>query len=74
MGRIDGDDPDVCIFSGDNIPGCDRALLFNALCHERYVLSLNSLKYEPSRSLIDELELRGYDLDTIKFTIEKKKK
>jgi hypothetical protein len=70
-GRIDGDE-DMCIFYGDNVPRCDRALVMNALCCERQHTDLSTMrpKFEPS--LIDELEKRGYDLDTLRFSIERK--
>ena len=65
-GRIDGY-VDMCIFYGDNTPRCDRALVMNMLCSERL-----DWKNEVRSSLIEELEKRGYDLDTLRFSIEKK--
>jgi len=66
-GKVDGD-ADMCIFCGDNVPRCDGALVMNALCfghlsHDRKMLP----------SLIEELENRGYDMETLRFSIEKKK-
>lgn len=66
-GRIDGG-VDMCIFYNDDIPKCDRALILNRLCSDVFTYSGESRK-----SLCDELESRGYDLDTLKFSIEKKK-
>ena len=58
---------------GDEIHRCDRALLMNALCSERLRLNLSTTKkYEFDKSLIEELEARGYDIDTLKLSIEKK--
>ena len=70
-GCIDGD-VDMCIFYGDNVPRCDRALVMHVLCSERQHTDLSTMrpKFEPS--LIDELEKRGYDLDTLRFSIERK--
>jgi hypothetical protein len=70
-GKIDGD-VDMCIFYGDNVQRCDRALVMNVLCGERQHTDLSSMrpKFEPS--LIDELERRGYDLDTLRFSIKRK--
>lgn len=65
-GKIDGE-VDMCIFYGDNTPRCDRALVLNYLCSERL-----NYKMERDPSLIDELEKRGYDLDTLQFSIKKK--
>lgn len=72
-GKIDGDE-DICIFYGDGIPRCDRALLFNSFCskRQRTDLSTGKLRFEPS--LLDELEARGYDLDTLRFTIKLRQK
>ena len=66
-GRLDGEE-DMLIFFGDGVPRCDRALVFNTLCSDRY--GFNSTKPDPS--FIEELELRGYDLETLKFSIERK--
>lgn len=66
-GRIDGDDPDMCIFYGDEVPKCDRALVMNTLCFETY----NHLTRATKPSLIEELERRGYDMDTLKFSIKR---
>lgn len=71
-GRIDGDDPDMCIFYGDDVPRCDRALVMNALCSERQRTDLSTMKPKFDPSLIDELEKRGYDLDTLQFSIKRK--
>lgn len=65
-GRIDGG-VDMCIFYGDNTPRCDRALVMNTLCCDQL-----NWKSESEPSLIEELEKRGYDLDTLKFSIERK--
>ena len=65
-GKVDGG-VDMCIFYGDGTPRCDRALVMNMLCSEKL-----DWKSELQPSLIDELERRGYDLDTLKFSIKKK--
>lgn len=70
-GKIDGD-VDMCIFYGDNTPRCDRALIINALSSERQHTDLSTMRPKFERSLIDELEARGYDLDTLRFSIERK--
>ena len=71
-GRIDGDYPEMCIFYGDNVPRCDRALVMNAFFSERQHTDLSTRRPVFSPSFIDELEARGYDLDTLKFSIERK--
>lgn len=65
-GNVDGA-PDMCIFYGDNVPRCDRALVMNYLCSTRL-----NWRQEVEPSLIDELERRGYDLETLRFSIERK--
>jgi hypothetical protein len=66
-GRIDGEAPDMCIFYGDNVPRCDRSLVMNSLCFDTFDSGRNEL----SPSFVDELESRGYDLDTLKFSIDR---
>lgn len=70
-GKVDGD-VDMCIFFGDGTPRCDRTLVMSALCSERQFTDLSTMrpKFEPS--LIDELEARGYDMDTLQFSIKRK--
>ena len=71
-GRLDGE-TDILIFFGDNVPRCDRSLVMNALCSERQYTDLTTLKPRFDASLIDELEKRGYDIDTLRFSIDQKK-
>lgn len=59
--------PDMMLYYGANIPRCDRALLM----HWLYSDNINYRGGE-KESLVQELEKRGYDLDTFKFSIEKK--
>lgn len=66
-GNVDGS-PDMCIFYGDNVPKCDRALVMNTFCFGR--LSWDSKQIPP---FIEELEARGYDIETLRFSIERKK-
>ncbi|WP_339898224.1 hypothetical protein [uncultured Gilvimarinus sp.] len=70
-GKIDGD-VDMCIFYGDNVPRCDRALVMNALCSKRQRIDLETMRPKFDPSLIEELEARGYDLDTLQFSIKRK--
>lgn len=61
LGKKNGE-IDWLIYFGDDVLRCDRALVVNAL----FCDSLDR------KSLVDELELRGYDMDTFKFSIQKK--
>lgn len=69
--RLDGE-IDMCIFFGDGVPRHDRALIMNVFCSERSRLDLSTTKHVYDKSFIEELEARGYDLDTLKFSIEHK--
>ena len=66
-GKIDGE-VDMCLFFGDDVPRPDRSLIF-------YYLTVDNINYRGGeiKSLIKQLDERGYDLDTLKFSIEKKK-
>lgn len=73
-GREPHDSPDVMLaWQGDRMMKRDTSLLHFHLCsrhpdpHAKPIFS----KMEPS--LIEELEARGYDLKTLKFSIMKKK-
>jgi len=70
-GRIDGE-TDMCIFFGDDVPRCDRALVMSAICSERQYTDFSTMKPRFDPSLIDELENRGYDIDTLRFSIDRK--
>ena len=70
-GKVDGD-VDMCVFFGDDVPRCDRALVMHAFCSTRQRTDLTTLKPTWDDSFIDELEKRGYDLDTLRFSIDKK--
>lgn len=65
-GKVEGD-VDMCVFFGDNVPRCDRALVINIFDQKRMNWDRTF-----SPSFLDELENRGYDLDTLKFSIEHK--
>lgn len=71
MGKIDGD-VDMCIFYGDNVPRCDRALVLNVLGSKRQRTDFSTMRPVFDPSLFDELEKRGYDLNTLQFSIKRK--
>lgn len=70
-GRVDGE-VDICIFYGEGIPSCDIALVMNAFTSKRMHFDYSKRLPEFDLSFIEELEARGYDLDTLRFSIEKK--
>ncbi len=64
-GKLPGEsEPEVCGSCGEGCSKSDLYLMFSALCNED---SINP-------SIADQLQLRGYDITTIKFSIQKIKK
>jgi hypothetical protein len=73
FGRLAGDTPDIIYARGDGIPRADAHLLHNVLASKRPCVDIAApdiLSWEPS--LFDELEARGYDISTLRISIEKK--
>jgi len=72
-GKLPNDQPDV-IFShgGDGANKCDSSLLYTVLCCERPRVDCDTGMIVWDRSLVSELELRGYDLTTLRLSIMKK--
>ena len=66
-----GGETDFFILYGDNVPFCDRALLMHALTSKRMAFCYD--KKEPffESSLIEELKKRGYDIETLSFSISR---
>lgn len=62
--------PDLTYVWGAGCASADAHLLHNVLTGERYPHPLNGTK--PDASLTAELEKRGYDLTTLRFSIQKK--
>jgi len=73
-GRLPHDSPDVIFaWQGDQSMRRDTALLYCAMATDQPDLHTTPLFSKMNPSLIKELELRGYDITTIKFSIMKKK-
>ena len=72
-GRFEGDYDFLVLFGNDTLR-CDRALVMHHFTakKQRYDYKLNQPVFDDS--FIDELEKRGYDTKTLKFSIEKKAK
>ena len=72
-GRVDGDSPDVILaWQGERSMKRDTNYLYYALCCDKPDLQTTPLFSKMNPSFIKELELRGYDLTTLKFSIMKK--
>ena len=64
----DDDSEDICYTWGNGTKKCDTALLHFMFSQGHY----SPIKKTFGKNLFEELELRGYDLTTFKFTIKKK--
>lgn len=77
-GKLPGDSPDMCFCWGDGCSKRDGALLHYLLASKRQRMLYGeeqrqagaNVAFDPS--FIEELEARGYDLTTFKFSIQKK--
>lgn len=59
-------------YQGDRMMKRDTALLYRFLCSKRPDPMAEPIFSKMDLSLIEELEARGYDLTTLKFSIMKK--
>ena len=72
-GKLPHDNPDVVIeWKGDSSMKRDSNFLFYELCNEKPDIREKPLFSKMKPSFIEELELRGYDITTLKFSIMKK--
>lgn len=67
------DTPDLCYAWGKGIYSADSHLIHNVFTAERYGFKMAGEPSKPMLSFLKELEARGYDLTTFKFSIQKKK-
>ena len=73
-GRIDRhNDPDLCVAWGAGTDmKCTGRLVMNALTEKAMRLKFPGPGHEYRPSLVEELEARGFDIETLRFTISKK--
>ena len=72
-GKVPHENPDVVLaWQGDRMMKRDTALLHYHLCSKRPDPRAKPLFSVMEPSLIEDLESRGYDLTTLKFSIMKK--
>lgn len=72
-GKLAGDNPDLVYTWGDGVDRCDARLLhhhFTSKSRSPFKDANGLPKLDPS--LWEELETRGYDMTTFKFSIRKK--
>lgn len=80
-GKLPGDNPDVCYgWGGDGASKRDGALLHYMFAGKRQRQAISDEDKKASggypivfdKSFLEELEVRGYDMTTLKFSIQKK--
>ena len=73
-GRIDRDNnPDLCVAWGAGTDmKCTGRLIMNAITEKTLHAKFPGSGHEYRPSLVDELEARGFDITTLRITIEKK--
>lgn len=67
--------PDVVFAWGDGVPSCDARLVNTVLCNDRFYpagMDKPLGTYRTEQSFVAELEARGYDIATLRFSIRKK--
>lgn len=71
-GKVDGEGPDVVLDWRSPALRGDSLLLYNYICTKSPDTSVKPLFSKMRPSLIEELEARGYDITTLRFSIMKK--
>lgn len=69
-GKVPHDEPGICTTWGEGCAKGDSNLLFYYFGSKRPPTVFDKGVWQPS--LLDELDRRGYDMTTLKFTIQKK--
>ena len=72
FGNLEGQLDHLILWNG-NVHPCDRALVLTTLTSKTMHFDYKQQKPIFEDSFFEELEKRGYDLKTIKFSIEKTK-
>lgn len=70
-GMADGEGPDICYAHGDGVSRSDARLLHSTLSGDRMTLDFPGIGHRFDPSFIDELESRGYDITTLRFSVKK---
>ena len=73
-GKLPHDAPDVILaWQGDRSMKRDTALLHYVMCSKQPDPFAKPLFSKMKPSLVEELQTRGYDITTLKFSIQKRK-
>ena len=67
FGKLPNDSPDILYVWGEGTSRADSRLLHYMFSSKRYAPG----SFEAEASFIEELEKRGYDIETLKFSIQK---
>ncbi|MCB1757520.1 MAG: hypothetical protein KDJ38_18505 [Gammaproteobacteria bacterium] len=67
-GKLPEEAPDLVFCWGNGISRCDGSMLHSFLDGKRY----NPIRKIYENSFLDELQERGYDITTLKISVEKK--
>lgn len=66
------DDPDLCVaWGGGGADKPDARTVLHALTEKRWGWAFPSMEIEERPSLVEELEARGYDITTLRFTVQR---
>lgn len=66
------DDPDLCVaWGGAGADKCDGRMVLHSMTEKRMGYSFPDLVIKQRPSLIEELEARGYDITTLRFSIQR---
>lgn len=71
-GKMPRDTPDMCYAWGDGCSKRDSILLHNALACQKPDVFAEHPFAKMLPSVLEELEARGYDLTTLRFSVRKK--
>jgi hypothetical protein len=67
------DGPDLYFINGEGTSRADRSLMNHVFCCKRMTVDTKSpVGYDFGPSFAEELEKRGYDMTTFRFSIQKK--
>lgn len=64
--------PDVCYAWGAGVDRSDARLLHNLLSNERLTFDFPTTNTKYDLSFVAELEARGYDITTLRFSVMRK--
>lgn len=64
--------PDICYAWAPGIPSPDARLLHSTLTSKRLTFDFPSTNTKYDLSFVEELEARGYDITTLRFSIQRK--